>query len=97
MTCPRQRKIRMAASWDTLRSLTNVMTHQLPNRSRYGPLLLFLSLIHLLQNGLPTTLLFLLFGAAPMAYGHSQARGRIRTAAVNLCHSHSNTGLELHL
>ena len=37
---------------------------------------------------------FLLFRAAPMAYGHSQARGRIRAAAAGLRHSHSNMGSE---
>ena len=40
---------------------------------------------------------FLLFGAAPMAYGGSQARGRIRTIAAGLRHSHSNTRSELSL
>ena len=37
---------------------------------------------------------FLFFRAALMAYGHSQARGRIGAAAASLYHSHSNTGLE---
>ena len=41
--------------------------------------------------------LFLLFRAAPAAYGGSQARGRIGAAAASLCHSHSNTGSEPHL
>ena len=36
--------------------------------------------------------LFLLFRAAPVAYGSSQARGRIRTTAAGLHHNHSNTG-----
>ena len=35
---------------------------------------------------------FLLFKAAPMAYGSSQARGRIGAAAASLHHSHSNAG-----
>ena len=33
---------------------------------------------------------FFLFRAAPMAYGSSQARGQIRVAAADLCHSHSH-------
>ena len=32
-----------------------------------------------------------------MAYGGSQARGRIRAAAAGLCHSHSNSRFELSL
>ena len=35
--------------------------------------------------------------AAPVAYGASQARGRIRAVAAGLHHSHSNTGSEPHL
>ena len=35
---------------------------------------------------------FLLFRAAPVAYGRSQARGRIRSTAAGLHHNHSNTG-----
>ena len=38
---------------------------------------------------------FFLFQTAPLAYGSSQARGRIRAAAASLYHSHSNTGSEL--
>ena len=38
---------------------------------------------------------FLLFlWAAPVAYGGSQARGRIGAVATGLCQSHSNTGSE---
>ena len=42
---------------------------------------------------------FLLFMAIPVTYGHSQARGQIRTAAAGLHHSYSNsnTGCEPHL
>ena len=40
---------------------------------------------------------FCLFKAAPVAYGGSQARGRIRDAAASLQHSHSNVGSEPHL
>ena len=41
--------------------------------------------------------LFLLFRAAPMAYGSSQSRGQIGAVAAGLHHSHSNVGSELHL
>ena len=37
---------------------------------------------------------FLLFRAAPEAYGASQARGLIRATAASLYHSHSNSGSE---
>ena len=40
---------------------------------------------------------FLLFRAAPVAYGASQARRRIRVTAASRHHSHSNAGSELHL
>ena len=40
---------------------------------------------------------FLLFTAAPAAYGSSQARERIGTAAAILHHSHSKARSELHL
>ena len=39
---------------------------------------------------------FFFFRAAPLAYGSSQARGWIGTAATGLCHSHSNAGSKLH-
>ena len=42
-------------------------------------------------------LFFLLFRSVPMAYGGSQARGRIGATAASLHHSHSNVGFELHL
>ena len=35
---------------------------------------------------------FLLFKAAPVAYGGSQARDQIRATAADLHHSHSNAG-----
>ena len=38
--------------------------------------------------------LFFLLMATPMAYGYSQARGRIRATAASLHHSHSNKGSE---
>ena len=41
--------------------------------------------------------LFCLFRAAPVAYGGSQARGRIHTTAASLHHSHSNSESELRL
>ena len=37
---------------------------------------------------------FGLYRAAPVAYGHSQARGHIGAVAVSLHHSHSNTRSE---
>ena len=41
---------------------------------------------------------FIIFGgAAPAAYGGSQARGQIRAVATSLCHSHSNVGSEPHV
>ena len=42
-------------------------------------------------------LLLLLFRAAHMAHGNSQARGQIRATAACLHHSHSNVGSKLHL
>ena len=42
-------------------------------------------------------LFFLLFRAAPMVYGGSQATGQIGAVAVGLCHSHSHVGSELRL
>ena len=36
-------------------------------------------------------------GAAPKAYGSSQARGQIRAVVASLCNSHSNAGSEPHL
>ena len=45
----------------------------------------------------PFRLFFFLFRAAPVAYGSSQARGRIRAIAAGLHHSHSNTRSEPHL
>ena len=41
--------------------------------------------------------LFFLFGATPVAYGSSQARGRLGAAAAGLHHSHSNTKSESRL
>ena len=41
--------------------------------------------------------IFFLFRVAPVAYGNSQAWGRIGAAAASLCHSKSNTGSETHL
>ena len=38
-----------------------------------------------------------LFRAAPVAYGGSQATGRIGAVAASLCRSHSNARSELHL
>jgi len=38
--------------------------------------------------------LFAFSGAAPVAYGDSQARGLIGATATGLCQSHSNAGSE---
>ena len=43
------------------------------------------------------TFLFFLFRAAYTAYVSSQARGRIRSAAAGIYHSHSNSGCLTHL
>ena len=40
---------------------------------------------------------FLLFRAAPVAFGSSQARGQIRAIAASLHHSYSNTRSAPHL
>ena len=40
---------------------------------------------------------FLLFKAATVAYGSSQARGQIQATATGLCHSHSNARSKPHL
>ena len=42
-------------------------------------------------------LIIYFFRAVPVAYGSSQARGQIETAAAGLQHSHSNTGSKSHL
>ena len=44
----------------------------------------------------PPSYIFL-FGAAPKAYGGSQARGRIGAVASSLRQNHSNAGPEPHL
>ena len=44
-----------------------------------------------------TSFSFLLFRAAPAAYGGSQAGGRIRAVAASLRHSHSNARSQPHL
>ena len=41
-----------------------------------------------------TFFFFLLFRAAPLAYGGSQTRGLIRATAAGLRHSHSNAASE---
>ena len=42
-------------------------------------------------------LVFFLGGAAPTAYGSSQAKGWIRAVAAGLHHSHRNAGSKPHL
>ena len=41
--------------------------------------------------------LCVLFRAAPIPYGNSQPRGRIRATVAGLCNSHSNSRSKLHL
>ena len=41
--------------------------------------------------------IYIILGAAPVAYGSFQARGQIRASAVSLCHSHSNVRSQPHL
>ena len=40
---------------------------------------------------------FVFLGAVPVAYGGSQARGRIVAVAAGLCHSHSKARSKPHL
>ena len=40
---------------------------------------------------------FFLFRATPVAYRSFRAKGQIRAAAADLCHSHSHAGSKLHL
>ena len=49
-----------------------------------------------ISNASPTWFFFF-FRVEPMAYGSSQAKGKIRAAAASLHHSHSNAGSKLHL
>ena len=60
---------------------------------------LFYSIVFLFFSFLPFFLIPSppLLTAAPVGYGSSQARGRIRVAAADLHHSHSNAGSELQL
>ena len=51
-----------------------------------------------LTLGIKTPIGFIfIYMAAPAAYGSSWARSQIEAAAFGLCHSHGNTGSELHL
>ena len=53
--------------------------------------------IHLMHFFIYLFLSFCPFRATPSVYGGSQVRGPIETETTDLCHSHSNTGSELHL
>ena len=56
------------------------------------------SLPPLLSPSSPSSLpSYFLLSPIPEAFGSSQARGRIRAAAADLCHSQGNKGSELHL
>ena len=59
--------------------------------------LLFLHFILLFYFILFYLFYFILFLVYPMAYGSSQARGRIGAAAASLHHSHNTVGSEWHL
>ena len=50
-----------------------------------------------LRASLCLSFFFLLFRAAPTAYGSSQAKGRIGATAASLHHSHRISGSEQHL
>ena len=63
--------------------------HSFPRTSPNYPKLFLKSQIVLLS--------FFLFRATPIAYGSSQARGRIGAVAASLRHSHINVRSELHL
>ena len=60
----------------------------------FSPALLFTCLWKVIEAAI--FFRFYLFRAAPVAYGDFQARGRIRAAAANLQHSHSNAGSLTH-
>ena len=62
--------------------------------------IVFYLIKHSVSNKYKRVLRFILklfFRAIPVAYGSSQARGRVRATDAGLCHSHSNTGSQLHL
>ena len=53
--------------------------------------------VHRTHCAVFASLFFLLFRAAPLTYGSSQARGQIGAATAGLHHSHSNDRSEPHL
>ena len=58
---------------------------------------LLLIIIPLYDYTIYFILFYLLYRAAPVVYGGSQATGQIGAAAISLCHSHNNAGSQLHL
>ena len=54
-------------------------------------------LIKISKNEMVFLFCFCIFGATPMVYGGSQARGQIRATAASLHHSHSHARSELRL
>ena len=62
-----------------------------PSTARKKEILLSLMLLFVLPS-ICYLFIYLLFRAAPLAYGSSQARGPIGAAAAGLCHSQGNTG-----
>ena len=81
-------------------TVTHPRSHETPSAGAEWPVspktprdeLIFIFL--LLSLSMQLLSFFLLFRAAPVAYGGSQARGQIRAAAAGLHHSHSNMGSE---
>ena len=71
------------AEWEGNGQREALALHPAPGRSTFAPFFWF---------GL-----VLLFRAAPVAYGRSQARGLIRATAARLRHGHNNAGSKLHL
>jgi len=61
-------------------------------------MIIFLSRVSYIADFSPLALCFVyLSRAAPLAYGSSQAMGRLRTVATRLQHIHSNSGSQQHL
>ena len=74
------------AEWGGTRNLSPDLGHNCAGRIYFLLLLLLLLLLFFF---------FCLFRVVPTAYGISQAKRHIGTAAANLYHSHSNVGSDL--
>ena len=75
-------------------SKNKVQLWTIPLRENYGWTILLRTILFLFYYFI-LFILLLLFRAATVAYGSSQARGRIWAVAAGLCHSHSNTKSKL--